>query len=518
MAFTKEDFMKKIILMLLVGVLFVLCLASCGGDQDPTYTVTVKDAFGNVPDKTIYVEIYQPAEDGTETFVKFLKANEQGVCSVTLPKANYTFKISTADGEINYDKTSCHFTDEILSREVVVYNAPEGGIDITAPTEDGFEDIKAPLVTVGATYVELEGSTYLIFVPEKSGFYKFTCQGGTLEYRGGTHFVQAQHAVGREQDGSFEIEVKNGGIGTGETGTTSLVLCVLPNDNSTGAIVTIERTKDATVDVPYDEKQATEVSSDPYVYDLLNYLIKDIDITDKSLTVVKGQDGYYHIGDENGPVVYIRISTASPYLASFKEICDKTSIACIEKNADGEIILKERYNDLILAYAEKCDKAGICPLTDELKYVIEKAGAYYGWFTGENNIFSVYEEAPDGTVTEKPILGIVDKNAWLFACCYLEKGTIGTSQLPISIAPVTADDEGNIPTYSVLLKDESAFFSVSAGGKLTLEAVEGVTLTYGGNEITPVDGKITLTISGADSFSITVAGNKTVTFTYEVIK
>lgn len=510
--------MKKIILMLLVGVFFVLCLASCGGNEDPTYTVTVKDSFGNAPDKVIYVEIYEPAEDGTETFVKFLKANEQGVCSVSLPKASYTFKISTADGEIDYDRTNCFFTDKILSREIVVYNAPEGGIDITAPVDDGYEDVKAPLITTGATYVALDGYQYLIFIPEKSGFYKFSCEGGTLEYRGGTHFVQSGHAVGRNEDGTFEIEVKNGGIGSGDTGTTNLVLCVLPSENSTSAIVTIERTRDAIVEVPYDEKQATEVSSDPYVYDLLNYLIKNVDITDKSLTVVKGQDGYYHIGNENGPVVYLRITSASPYLASFKDICDKTSIACIEKDADGEVILKERYNELILAYAEKCDKAGICPLTDELKYVIEKAGAYYGWFTGENNIFSTYEEAPDGTVTEKPILGIVDENAWLFACCYLEKGTVGTSQLPINIAPVSADDEGNLPTYNVLLDNESAFFSVSAGGKLTIESTEGLTLTYGGNEIAPVDGKIVLTISGADSFTITVTGNKTVTFTYEVTK
>ncbi|MBQ7906696.1 MAG: hypothetical protein IJ309_01835 [Clostridia bacterium] len=511
--------MKKIILMLLVGVLFVLCLASCGGQGgDATYTVTVKDSFGNAPDKVIYVEIYKPAEDGTETFVKMLKANEQGVCSVTLPKASYTFKVSSADGEISYDTTICTLTDTVFEREITIYNTPQGGIDITVPTENGHEDIEAPMVTTGASYVMLDGNTYLIFVPQESGFYKFSCEGGTLEYRGGIHFVQSQHASGREEDGSFEIEVKDSGIGSGETGTTSFVLCVVPSEDSTSAIVTIERTRDATRDVPYDEITATEVSSEPYIYDLLNYMIKDLDIKDKNLTVVKGQDGYYHIGDENGPVVYIRISSASPYLASFKDICDRTSIACVEKDADGNITLKERYNELILAYAEKCDKAGICPLTDELKYVIEKASAYYGWFTGDNNIFKTYEEAPDGTVTEKPILGIVEENAWLFACCYIEKGIVGTESLPISIAPVTADDEGNMPVYGVLLDNEVAYFTTTAGGRLTIESTEGITLTYGGAVVEPTEGKIVLTISGADSFNISVTGNKTVTFTYEVTK
>ncbi len=522
--------MKKLITisMLLLALSLCLVFSACnGGNQEPsevTYTITVKDFKGNVPEKAIYVEIFKLVEGLEPEFVEMDRLNEEGKYQTTLPSSEkYEVKLSSADGEISYDKNSCILEKTKTSVEIKVYDATTNTTEIWAPTEDDTEEYDAPIVKEGAAFVELDGVSYFVFVPTRGGIYKFSYEASAelaIEYRGSTNFVQRQNAA-ETVDGAFELEVLDSGIGTSDTGTTTIVIALYGECDN--AVLVVERTGDPKPIVPFTDKQAEQVSKDNYHYGLLNYTIKNIDLKDKSLTVVKGSDGYYHIGDENGPVVLIRLGTASPYLGALKDI---QNLVCVETDQDGNVTLKESYTGLISAYLNKCDSSGICPLTDELKYVIEKAGAYNGWFEGDRSLFVEYSVDGEGNVSATPMVGIVSANKWLFACCYAEPNTKGTETSPASIK--TSNDVFNpqngetIPAtvYTVKLEANSSFYlKGTTRGILTITAGQNVTVSFNGTDYTAdSDGLIYIEMDvSAPAFTITLGGDeeKIVSFTFK---
>lgn len=522
--------MKKTltISILLLALCMCLMLVACnGGEPEPseiTYAITVKDYKGNVPEKAIYVEIFKLVEGAESEFVEMDRLNDEGKYQVTLPASEkYEVKLSSADGEISYDKSICILEKTKSSIDITIYDATTSTTEIWAPIGDNVAEYDAPIVKEGATYVSLDGVSYFVFVPTRGGMYKFSYKADddlAIEYRGSVNFVQSQNAA-TTVDGAFELEILDSSIGTSNTGTTTIVIALYGECDS--AVLEIERTGDPKPIVPFEDKQAEQVSKDKYHYGLLNYTIKNIDLKDKSLTVVKGSDGYYHIGDENGPLVLIRLGSASPYMGAFKDI---PSLICIEKDEDGNEILKERYDSLISAYLDKCDSSGVCPLTDELKYVIEKVSAYNGWFEGDNSIFTEHSVDASGNVTSMPMVGIVSANKWLFACCFVEPNTKGTQDSPMSIK--TSSDVFNpqngettpATVYTVKLEANSSFYlKGTTRGVLTIEAGQNVTVTFNGTDYTAdADGLIYLEMDVANpQFTITLGGTekKIVSFTFK---
>ncbi|MBQ7761522.1 MAG: hypothetical protein IJ400_05655 [Clostridia bacterium] len=526
--------MKKLITLSILLLALGMCLvfSACNGNEEPseiTYTITVKDYKGEVPQKALYIEIFKLVEGAESEFVEMDKLNESGTYQTTLPASEkYEVKLSSADGEISYDKNSCILEKTKANVEIKVYDSSVATTEIwvLTPAENGFtnsEEYDAPIVKEGATMVALDGVSYFVFIPTKGGVYKFSYVADadlSIEYRGSANFVQSQNTT-ETVDGAFEVEVLDSGIGTSGTGTTSIVVALY--GESEDAVLVVERTGDPKPVVPFTDKQAQEVSSDKYTYGLLNYTIKNVDLKDKNLTVIKGSDGFYHIGNEQGPVVLIRIASASPYLGALTEI---GSLVCVEEDQDGNVTLKERYNDLISAYANQCDSSGACPLTDELKYVIEKAGAYNGWFEGDRSLFVEHSVDADGNVSSMPMVGIVNANKWLFACCYVEPNTKGTQSSPMSIK--TSNDTTNpqngevIPAtvYTVKLGEgESFYLKGTTRGILTITAGQGITVSFGGTDYTADStGLIYIEMDTATpEFSITLSGTeeKIVSFTFK---
>lgn len=524
--------MRKIITLSILLLALGLCLvfSACNGGGEPsevTYTISIKDYKGNVPEKSIYVEIFKSVEGAEPEFVEMDRLKDDGMYQVTLPASEkYIVNLSSADGEISYDKSACVLEKSKTSVEITVYDSSESKMDIWVPTESESVEYEAPIVKEGATMVSLNGVSYFVFIPTRGGIYKFSYKAEAelyIEYRGSINFVQAQN-VADTVDGAFEIEVLDSGIGTSNTGTTTIVIALSGDCDS--AALAVERISDPKPVVPFTDKQAEQVSKDNYHYGLLNYTLKNVDLKDKTLTVVKGSDGFYHIGDENGPLVLIRLGTASPYMGALKDV---PSLIYVEKDEGGNEIVKERYNSLINAYLAKCDSSGVCPLTDELKYVIEKTGAYNGWFEGDNSLFVTSTVDGMGNVTTTPMVGIVSANKWLFACCYAEPSTSGTQQSPASI--VTSNDAFNqqngetIPAkvYEVKLEANGSFYlKGTTRGILTIESGKDVTVTFGGTDYTAdEDGLIYIEMNvSAPTFTITLGGTeeKIVSFTFKDFK
>jgi hypothetical protein len=129
---------------------------------------------------------------------------------------------------------------------------------------------------------------------------------------------------------------------------------------------------------------------------------------------VLGDDGYYHYGSADGPLVYLRLASPSKYISSFEEMSETQFFGHYVYGDDGKFLYKISYHTMLLDYiaaAKAGGDAGIYPLTEDLAVMLKNMGKHLGWYTpaqfgGENVLFGT------DPITE---------NAWLFACVIVEE-------------------------------------------------------------------------------------------------
>ncbi len=150
-----------------------------------------------------------------------------------------------------------------------------------------------------------------------------------------------------------------------------------------------------------------------------------IKITEDVPDITKGTDGYYHVGDKNGPILMVNLTNATSWLngnknVSIKEAHDAGNASddtyafhhTVYTYGDDSITYQKIYYDLALAaYFEKVNSEGYYPVNDELKEILE---SYQGDYT----------------------TGACDKSnaSWLHACAYyvdLSFG-VGSNQIVIN--------------------------------------------------------------------------------------
>ena len=399
-----------------------------GGIEAVTYTVTVVDGAGD-PLKNVVVKLSSGKQSVT---------NSSGVATLSVARGSYTFTLEKigGSGEYLYDTAACVLTPDAPSVtisfvEKVSTETESGGsgagsdeptIDKTKgdiiwadPDGDGTRtEYYAPYVSSGSVAVELVANdmTYVLFYPQVAGQYRIsaTCATATVSVGnyGVPSFVQTNNIAETAGVSFFEINVRAGSIRTLETGTLIIVVGLKTTNGSAGdAILTIDRFADPLTDisdVPFKEIQPESeyLKETPAVSGALT----DIDITKEDIVIVKGADGYYHYGNESGPIVMLRLSTASPYIDSFVKIGDCQSIACYTYDASGNLLKKERWNAVVTAYAAYANGDGVVPLNDQLITMLQDVGTHMGWWDPDHPQY-LFEE-----------VGEVTKNAYLFACCY----------------------------------------------------------------------------------------------------
>ena len=454
------------------------------GSSEIVYTVKVVDYTGAPVSSGLFVQLYKDGEE----LGSMKKSNRDGEASFTLEKGEYTFELVLTDETVTYDKESCVLTEKNPTKEIMLYSEL-GDREFTMypyDSESGERyEYRAKFVEEGATLVDIDGMTYYVFEPTRGGVYKFSYISDvalTIGYFGGSeHYVFEQSSV-EVKDRAFEIEVKDSGVSSGFTGTTRIIIGVrsLVVDS---CILTVERVSDPTAETPKIDYLPIEYPSEKCVYSYLNANLVDVDITDKDLSIVySAQDGFFHLGDENGPVVLMRITSASKYIAPFSEICETAALYGSIYGEDGKLLRTEVYNNMFLTYAEKCDDTGVVPLTRELLYAVTNIGNHSGWFEGDRTIFTVGAGSEDdGTVIEGTRLEVPIENAPYFACCYLEANNSGTSS------------------------DKRITLTDTTEPKEMLAALDGgATLYFKGARLT----KTTLTISEADGLKVIFSGEE----------
>jgi hypothetical protein len=139
--------------------------------------------------------------------------------------------------------------------------------------------------------------------------------------------------------------------------------------------------------------------------------------TDAYNIVFNEDDGFYHLGSANGPLVLVRLAEDCEYIACFKTILDRSGVSRYFFDDDGKFVKKESYSESLLEYIACVDEnEGVYPLTEDLKYIIQQRGEYVGWWDPESATY-LFKDMDGNNLTD-----INNEIAWLLMCCYIENG------------------------------------------------------------------------------------------------
>ena len=408
--------MKKILALLTATLCCMALLSACGetAAADPAYKVRIVDALGTPYTSGMVVKFMQ---NGAQAGMQIV--NGDGVAEKVLPKGEYTVELQFTDSDINYvyDQSQMNLSADKTEMEIVLsYGLGEQSQSLFVTDRD----YEAFYVSTGCTAIELNSQkmSYFLFAPTEAGTYEFSLQGSdaAIGYYGGPHFVQ-QTSAAEVVDNKFTISVRQDMIGTGNTGTTVMVLGVAAGEGN--GILCIQRIGDpkwSEADEPWTVYEATGPMT-AYTHDASKQL-KDFDLTAASYTLVLGDDGYYHKDTADGPLVLVRLgknSGGSQYLDDFQTILEHSGVNKYFYDENGEFVKKERYDDCLLKYFEIMDeKTGLYPLTEDLKYIIQSRGEHSGWFDANESLYLFQDE------NGNKIPGINSEISWLFICCYAE--------------------------------------------------------------------------------------------------
>ena len=402
-------------------------------DGKTDYSVKVVDGIGN-PYPALVVKIFS---SGTQQAMN--ATDENGVANFRLTPGSYTFEIMTTDSSgIFYDESLCKLSMFTVSVEIPIYSEISEADVVELMTEKDVSGTgTAHLISVGAYHTAFKNTelTFFVFVPEMAGKYRFSVEANTtveVGFYGIPAYVRGSDLTKdseRESKSSICLDIDTSHIANETREGTPYVIGIKGLTKSGEGIIKVERIGDHTPtlsEIPYDEKYANE---NPESFDLPDGKqstdLVFIDVTDADVKIVKGSDGLYHYGSADGPVVYMALDIAVPYLGDGTvATTDDTSTSistmrgtnpfnCYIFDSAGNFESKVSYDAMMIAYIASCsvadDHDGVRPLDDKLIEAMQVFGKSMGWWkAGSNNTF-FGEDAPD----------LVIDNAWMFACCYI---------------------------------------------------------------------------------------------------
>lgn len=417
---------KSAVLVLAMLLCFAMFLSACGGQDsvqtseaadsnEANYRVSIVDALGNPYADGVIVRFLQ---DGAQAAMQVV--GEDGVAEKTLTKGDYTVELMFTDegGEYYYDQSDLSLSADKTELQITLAFTPAA--EPRNLTVDGQDRLAYPVVA-GGTYVSLTPGerNYFLFTPTVAGTYEFSMVGDAeqIGYYGAPHFVQSASAA-EVVDNAFTVSVSAGMIGTGDTGTTVLVIGI-DAGSAENCTLTVERIGDAErtlADEPWTVYEPT-VELAPYTL-RSGAKLREFDLTASTDTynlVLNQEDGFYHLDSADGPLVLVLLGKDNQYLDCFKTILDNTGVVKYFFDEDGNFLKKESYTECLLKYIENMDeKEGVYPLTEDLKYIIQQRAEYAEWFDKDNSMYLFQDE------NGNQIPGINLDIAWLFMCRYTE--------------------------------------------------------------------------------------------------
>lgn len=402
--------MKKTIAILCAAACLICLMAGCAPEPQQSlspnadYSVTVMDAEGNVFTSGVIVQFLQNGQQAAMQPV-----NTTGAAVKNLPRGDYSVKLMFTDSNASYyyDEAELTLSAEKTNLTVRLEQLPSGN-----PQElhTGSGVHLAYMVKTGATRVTLKsGMNYFLYSADKPGTYKISApaEAAALGYYGMPHFVQ--------NDSALEVIDNTITISINESALEGIYVFGLNANVDTNCTLLIERVGEPQWNISDEPWTVYKPTSQLSQYTLPSGAkLTDFDLTAESYDLVLGTDGFYHLNDANGPLVVVYLGVPSKYLDSFQTIADNSSISKYFYDDKGNFLKKESYNECLMQYFEVMDaSAGVYPLTEDLKYIIQQRGDYYGWWKSSGNGYIFVDSQGNVDLTINPDV------AWLFACAYI---------------------------------------------------------------------------------------------------
>ena len=192
----------------------------------------------------------------------------------------------------------------------------------------------------------------------------------------------------------------------------AIMIAISPNASEESITVT-RKDSDTSDEIPwiiYENKTAPEKFEMPSFVDVDAFDDGYVDFEDDVIDdAVLGDDGYYHLNDKNGPVLFINLNDS---IMSMYTMSGYGSLAAIHYDDDGKVIKKVDYTDAFNEYvaALPADNSGAItsfyyPLNADLIEMYKEIGTSHDWYSGDDAWVYASEDA------------------WLFACYYDEDVT-----------------------------------------------------------------------------------------------
>ncbi|MBR5472495.1 MAG: hypothetical protein IKU82_00750 [Clostridia bacterium] len=281
-------------------------------------------------------------------------------------------------------------------------------VPMTVMAEEGVTyNISATTLTEGTNTYTLDGTVpYTVFKLHPTAVGDFTitssdCVMGIVSY----------HDMWVQFEPTDEI-VNLNEINWSCTDTNQSIMIGVKADTSDVSI-TVTRKESIVVEIPWDiyENIATpEKFEMPDFVDLEALENGYVDFEDSVIDeAVLGDDGYYHLNEKNGPILFANLNDP---IMSLYDMSGYGRVAAIYYD-NGEVIKKVDYTDAFNEYiaALPTNAGGIIssyyyPLTADLIEMFKEIGATHDWYSGDNAW--IYDS----------------EDAWLYACYYDENVTI----------------------------------------------------------------------------------------------
>lgn len=469
-----------------------------------SYKIYALDYLGQAIDGAVIKVTYPDHQsvmdfaDSNGSVTVALKAGDNYVTveSSATKKSFYLVKAEESGNEITFNAYA-----ELDSSRISDGGTPDDG------TPESIADDRIAYTTRStgsyyATGLKNGNTVFFLFIPTQDGVYEFSASiDGVVGYYGAPiNAIQQPIDPLADENGVVTLEIKRKNLGETADSTTPYLIGITASDASVDeCLFTIHRAGDPEYtinDEPYTYLTNPKTPDELFLgYKNWGVTLNNIDISMAVNAVYNEDDGYYHLGSKDGDIIYVRITTDSPYLPAFSTVCETSLMSCYIYDGDT-FIKKECYNLLISQYAEICDKTtGLYPLDSYMATAIKNHGGAAGWWNSSSMNY-LFGETP-----------INVDSAWLFACCTITVDeTVGSSaENPIKV-------EKSIPTDIVT---ELAF--VEAGATLYIEQTTKLDATlkvtdkdgcfkviYNGQEYTATNGTITVNIVKADSLTFEI--------------
>ncbi|MBO5417291.1 MAG: hypothetical protein J6A50_01645 [Clostridia bacterium] len=295
-------------------------------------------------------------------------------------------------------------------------SVPGGELD-----EYEISDVLLQLGDNQLTLIDTAVTTIYEFCPDEAGLYKFTAndESALVGYWGaGSWYVFDQT---ENKTNVLESNIANVGpsVMVGISGVSEVTL-------------TVERIGDAVLPPEVDEiiyENQAELEEFAGVDGELTY----VDVVEEEHTAVLGEDGFYHLDTEDGPILYANIAGGSQYGCS---LIEAMSYGQVSYYADETT--KIDFIEAVAEYAAVADEDGFYPLTVDLVEMFRELGNAKGWY--------------DKDISGEFIFGDVEidpETYWLFSCAYVAEEEAPSTEAPETEAPSTEAPETEAPETDV---------------------------------------------------------------------